>query len=117
MRKKHISYSIVIIIILMFITVNLKSQVILINHTFAKDTVLFPFSSSDSINSFKISGSVKLYGDNSLIRVILIDDLSNEYLAYEAYQLISVSDSFAISNICYETCLLNLAIPYKIKNR
>jgi len=74
-------------------------------------TKKIPLDSTKPIFSLKLSGDVILEKPNSYIRAILIDKDNNEYLIYEAFPLVTDSNSFPIINICEETCLLNQVIP------
>ncbi|MEN8167650.1 MAG: hypothetical protein ABFR65_09280, partial [Pseudomonadota bacterium] len=60
-----------------------------------------------NILSFSISGSIELNSQQSLVRVVLIDNDLHEYLIYEAYPLIERDSSFSMSDQCRETCLLD----------
>ncbi len=63
---------------------------------------------SDSrIFGFTVDGFADLKDENSLIRIVLTDDRNNEYLVYEAYPLIADAKSFALNEVCEETCVLN----------
>lgn len=67
------------------------------------------------IYGLKIKADISLKNDQSLIRVILIDNNKNEYLVYEAYPLITEDNFFAVSEACEETCLLNNVDPVSIR--
>jgi hypothetical protein len=92
-----------------------NAQEISINQTFNADTVIMPFSSSGPVYSVKISGSVALLTDSSLIRVILLDNNDNRYLIYEAYPMITDDSAFFISGVCEETCFLDSVHPYSVR--
>ena len=83
-------------------------------------TETLPFSLPGSISAVAISGSIQLEGKHSLVRVILIDDQSNEHLVYEAYPLITpdltTEHGFAsMSAACRETCLLTNVHPRTLR--
>ena len=86
-----------------------------IDKTFFQDEEICPFSQTEIIYGLSLSGSMQLNGDTSLIRVILVDNDFNEYLVYEAYPLIVTNNSFSVTNVCEETCLLESIIPYSLK--
>lgn len=67
--------------LLMFVV----AQNIPVEQTFSADTTMNPFTSSTQVYSVKITGSVELLSDSSLVRVVLLDNNSNHYLLYEAY--------------------------------
>ena len=70
--------------------------------------------STSRIYGFTISGFADLKTENSLIRIVLMDDKDNEYLVYESYPLIANEISSTITEVCEETCLLNEITPTKI---
>ncbi|MCK9219852.1 MAG: hypothetical protein M0P47_07370 [Bacteroidales bacterium] len=91
------------------------AQIIPINKTFSSDTTIRPFCSNNPVYSMKMSGSVQLLSDSSLVRVVLIDNYSNHYLVYETYPLIATSKSFDLESVCDETCFLNGIIPDSLR--
>jgi hypothetical protein len=91
------------------------AQVITIDSTFTSDAEIYPFSQNDTIYGLSITGEISLLSDTSLVRVILVDADSNEYMAYEAYPLIVTDTSLTITDECDETCYLNEFIPVSIK--
>ena len=88
---------------------------VIIDKTFFQDDEVYPFNQTEIIYGLTLSGSIQLNGDTSLIRVILVDNDFNEYLVYEAYPLIVTSNSFSVTNVCEETCLLESITPYSLK--
>lgn len=62
-----------------------------------------------------INADIKFFGDASLIRIILIDDQSEEYLLYEVYSLIADNYTFSINNACLETKILNAVTPVSLQ--
>ena len=86
-----------------------------IKQSFTSTREIHPFSSLKLISSLNISGSVELSSDISLVRIILIDNLDNEYLVFEAFPLIVKEKSFKINNISEETYALNNVIPKSLK--
>lgn len=73
-----------------------------------------PFS-GESIVGLGITGRVQFTNDHGLVRVVLVDDQANEYLAYETYPLIAPGTSFQIRDACRETCLLPPIVPTMLK--
>ena len=69
----------------------------------------------NKVSAFAITGTVRLNSERSLVRVTLIDTSRNEYLIYEGYTLVSPSDSFAIRNVCRETCVLGAVPAYLVR--
>lgn len=88
-----------------------NAQTILINQDLTNDTIMYPFTSTDKAYSFKISGSVILNSDTSLVRVILEDIDGKRLLIFETYSLISLNDTVTIASNCDETCFLEGTSP------
>ena len=86
-----------------------------IDKWFSESEVIFPFVKTEKIFRLAISGSLKLYKNNSLVRVILVGDDFHEYLVYEAYPLIIDNNSANIINECEETCILEGIAPHSLK--
>lgn len=86
-----------------------------VDKEFTSDEEIEPFPDEPEIVGLGIIGNVQLKGANSLVRVILVDDQLNEYLAYEAYPLISPNESFPINNACREACVLPPITPSALK--
>lgn len=78
------------------------------------DQELRPFS-GQTIVGLGISGSVRLSSNDSVVRVVLVDDQAHEYLVYETYPLLAPSSDFRIDNVCRETCLLPAIVPSVLK--
>ncbi len=91
-----------------------KAQSIQIDSTFTTDGEIFPFEPGDTINGLSISGTVQLFSDTSLVRVILSDINGNEWMVYEAYPMIVEGTVFEIEEECDETCYLNEFVPLTI---
>jgi len=104
---KNIYVKFISLIIILFSGCILNAQVIQINQTFSGDTVFTPFSGSTPVYSLNMSGSVNLYSDSSLIRIILIDTYGNHHLVFESYPLITYDNNFDTLNACDETKYLN----------
>ncbi|MCF8228444.1 MAG: T9SS type A sorting domain-containing protein [Bacteroidales bacterium] len=101
--------------ILLGLTLCIKSQTITIDSTFTSDAEIFPFNQNDTINGLRISGSVTLNSDTSLVRAIFTDDLYDEYMIWEAYPLIVSQKSFSFENVYDETYCLEKLDPYSIR--
>lgn len=111
---KHLK-SFIGLIAIVFLSLNLNAQTILIDSTFTSDTEIFPFTPGTNIYGIDVSGEVTLHSDTSLVRLILIDSSFNEYLLYESYRLISSSYNFEIINKSDETKFLDETMPYSIE--
>jgi|GEM_PF-333994 len=93
----------------------IAAQVIQIGETFSSDTVFQPVSGSQPVYSLHLYGSVQLYSDSSLVRVVLVDTYGSHFLIFETYPLITDTNTFAITSGCDETCFLNGIIPDSIR--
>ena len=63
------------------------NNTISIDQTFTNSTEIFPFN-NQQINGAGINGIVTLNSDTSLIRIILKDSLSVEYMIFESHPLL-----------------------------
>jgi len=79
-----------------------------------EDAQLEIFKSHVTISGLAFSGDLVLHADSSLIRMILVDERSNEYLIYEAYPILAGSNQFSIADIAEETSSLNQVIPNRV---
>ena len=76
-----------------------------IKRNFSESEEVYSFKQSEVIFGLCISGSIQLNNDNSLVRIILVDDKFNEYLIYESYPLLISNNIYFVTNACEETCL------------
>jgi hypothetical protein len=91
-------------------------ETIEINQTFTMDDEIYPFPDYvGSISGLALSAQISLEDDNSLVRVILVDEYTTEYLVYEAYSFLNPQLSFSVDKICEETCMLNMVNPHSIR--
>ncbi|NQT76093.1 MAG: hypothetical protein HQ565_00155 [Bacteroidetes bacterium] len=93
----------------------LKAQTIIIDSTFTTDAEIFPFNQTDTIFGLTLTGNITLNTDTSLVRIIFVDNNSEEYLLYEAYPYIVDDWDFEFFNEADETKYLNNIQPYSIK--
>jgi hypothetical protein len=84
-----------------------------ISQTFTSSTEIFPFN-NQQINGAAINGSVTLNSDTSLIRIILKDSLTFEYMIFESYPMLDTIWSFVFNEECEETCFLDGFTPTSI---
>jgi hypothetical protein len=87
---------------------------IAINTDFTSSTEIFPFNNINHIFGINITGNIHLHSDTSLIRVILSDSSSKQYLITEAYPILFSDSSFSFRHLCDETCVLDKTIPNSI---
>ena len=85
-----------------------------INTDFTSSTEISPFHNINHIYGINITGNIHLYSDTSLIRVILSDSSSKQYLITEAYPILFSDSSFSFRHLCDETCVLDKTIPNSI---
>lgn len=93
----------------------LSAQVISVGQTFSSDTIFKPFSGNAPVYSLYLYGSVQLFSDSSLLRVVLVDAYGNNLLIYESYPLITDSNTFSIVAGCDETCFMPGIIPDSLR--
>uniref|UniRef100_UPI003217CB69 PKD domain-containing protein n=1 Tax=uncultured Draconibacterium sp. TaxID=1573823 RepID=UPI003217CB69 len=94
-----------------------NSTSIAINKIFSESVEIFPFDKNGTlIYGLDASANIELKGDNSLVRLLLIDNNFNEYLIYESYNLLLDEEtSFSIENLCEETSILAGILPYSVQ--
>ncbi|HYQ56849.1 MAG TPA: PKD domain-containing protein [Draconibacterium sp.] len=94
-----------------------NAQSILINETFTETVEIFPFGQiGKPMYGLDASADIKLNSENSLVRLLLLDDNFNEYLIYESYDLLLEGQSaFSIKEMCEETSILDGVTPYSIQ--
>ena len=88
-------------------------QSISIDQTFTTSTEIFPFT-NQQINGAGINGTVTLNSDTSLIRIILKDSLTVEYMVFESHPLLDTTWNFSFSDECEETCFMDGFTPTSI---
>ena len=87
-----------VIILFFFQLSGFPQTLIPVNRSFNKDTAFNPFYSG-SIFGINITGTVSFRSDTSLVRIIFVDNLQHEYLAYENYPMISAGQVVSFSNL------------------
>ncbi len=90
------------------------AQTLSISKTVYTDSTI-PLQISNSIYGFSISGNFNLQTDSATLRVILIDSNDQEYLVFEAYNLLYGQGYGSFNYICEETCLLHGVNPSNLK--
>jgi len=89
-------------------------QNIVLEKQVLSDETIHPFS-KQQIVGLGVSGSVQLRSERSQVRILLIDNQLNEYLAYEVYPLIAPANVFQIRDACRETCVLPAIVPSALR--
>lgn len=85
-----------------------------LDYTFDSDTSIYLSNYQNKINGFKVSGKGILNSDSSLIRLVLEDNLSHEYLIYESSILFDSIGYVNFQDAFEETYMLNGIIPSKL---
>ena len=109
---KQIAAALIIVLINDYMA---RAQTIVIDSTFTNDAIIEPFGPNDTLYSLKISGSLTLNSDTSLVRVVVGNEDSLEYMVYESYPLISAEYSYSFSDESDETSYLNTFLPKYLK--
>jgi len=85
-----------------------------IDRTFSDPARVQPFSLRP-IFALGVTADVQFLAADGYVRVIFIDSDLNEYLAWEAYPLISPQQAFSVIKTCRETCVLPAVVPDSIR--
>ncbi|MDD3877158.1 MAG: C1 family peptidase [Bacteroidales bacterium] len=96
---------------------NAKSQTdtIAINNTFNTSQTIYTFNPVRNIYGLRLNGTVFNNENGSLVRIILVDNDSTEYLIFEAYPLIYSDDTINFTNVGEETFYLEAVNAKYIK--
>ena len=87
---------------------------IIINQSFTTHAEIYPFNGTQMYGT-GIGGTVTFYSDTSIVKIILRDSLSTDYLIYETNTYLNEGTSFSFSEECEETCFLNGFTPTSIE--
>ena len=91
-------------------------QTIELKQTFTKTSELFRFDGKVStIFGLAIKADITFNDEKSLVQIILVDQLNEEYLVYETYPLLETQSSFSIDNLCEETAILEAIMPQYLR--
>jgi Leucine-rich repeat (LRR) protein len=85
-----------------------------VDSLFESNTQFCPFTDALQISGLFISGEIKLHSDTSLVRLILMDDKSEEYLIFETYPILAGSRNFSIAEASEETSMLSGIVPFSL---
>ena len=111
---KKLKITLIVIIFAVVLPNSLFTQTLNVDNTFENNTEIFPLGSTGTIYGLRLNGNVNLHSDTSLVRLILTDNLFNEYLVYEAYKYICSDSTTFVSNECDETCYSEGFVPYSL---
>lgn len=96
---------------------NEQSSTITKNERFLKNTVVdfLEEEKKNALCGLSVSGNIKFKSDFGLVRILLEDNVGNEYLVYEVYPLLTEGKDVAFEGICEETSLLQSVLPNCLK--
>lgn len=103
-----------LILALLLATVCLGNT-ITINQTYSYYTEITPFNGINNASSITMSGNVVLNSDTSLVRILLIDNVGEEYLLFESYSMIVDTNAYSFSNYTDETKYLHNIKPQSLR--
>lgn len=89
-----------------------------VNRTFTNDSEINPFGGKTNIKQVTVNGSIILFSDTSLVRLIVEDQLTGEdYLLYETYPLINtgLQNQFSFTSQTEELYAFASLRPVKLK--
>ena len=92
---------------------NEQSSTITKNERFLKNTIVdfLEEEKKNALCGLSVSGNIKFKSDFELVRILLEDNVGNEYLVYEVYPLLTEGKDVAFEGICEETSLLQSVLP------
>lgn len=86
-----------------------------IDKILSMDTIFNPFGETKILTSFSVSGDIKSFSKQSLVRITFIDSNGIEYLVYESNYLLSDSQDFHFQDEFEETGVLDNVMPIFVK--
>ena len=103
-----------LILALLLATVCLGNT-ITINQTYSSYTEITPFNGINNASSITMSGKVVLNSDTSLVRIVMIDNIGEEYMLFESYSMIVDTNVYSFSNYTDETKYLHNIKPQSLR--
>lgn len=85
-----------------------------INQDYNSSSEIYPFS-GEQVYGIGINGNVSFNSDTSIVRVILRDSLSIDYLIYSTNTYLDSLNNFSFSEECEETCFFDGFRPTSIE--
>lgn len=68
------------------------------------------------IKALAATGNLELHGDNSLVRIILVDSEGNKHLIFESYSALDAQKrKFSFDKVCEETCAMKATDTARVK--
>lgn len=91
-------------------------ETIALNQTITKTTELFRFDEkTPAIFGLAAKADITLNDEKSQVRIILVDQMNNEFLVYETYPLLEIQSSFSVDDLCEETGILDGIKPLSVR--
>ena len=91
------------------------AKTINVNQTYNHYVELTLFSNVSNASSITITGNVRLNSDTSLVRILLIDNVGEEYMLFESYSMIVDTNAYSFSNYADETKYLHNIKPQSLR--
>ena len=104
-----------LLILALFLATVCLGNTITINQTYSSYTEITPFNEINNASSITMSGNVVLNSDTSLVRIVMIDDIGEEYMLFESYSMIVDSNEYSFNNYTEETKYLHNIKPQSLK--
>lgn len=104
-----------LLIFLLFLSTICLGSTITINQTYTNYVELTPFGSINNASSITITGNVALNSDTSLVRIVLVDNIGEEYMLFESYSMIVDTNVYSFSNYTDETKYLHNINPLSLR--
>lgn len=87
---------------------------ITINQTFSTHSEIFPFTGYQ-MYGVGINGTITFNSDTAIVKIVLRDSLSVDYLVFESNSYLESRPSFTFNEECEETCFLDGFVPTSIE--
>lgn len=104
-----------LLILALFLATVCLGNTITINQTFSYYTEITPFNGINNASSITMSGNVVLNSDTSLVRIVMIDNIGEEYMLFESYSMIVDTNEYSFNNYTEETKYLHNIKPQALK--
>jgi len=87
-----------------------------VNQAFSKSSDVITFDGKiAAIYGLAVKANVTFNDSKSAVRIILTDNVGDEYLVYETYPMLEDGNSVTIDNLCEETGVLNGVTPRSLR--
>jgi len=85
-----------------------------INQTFTTFSEIYPFNGTQMYGA-GVSGTINFNSDTAIVKIILRDSLTVDYLIYETNTFLDTTPNFTFSEACEETCFFDGFTPTSIE--